>query len=508
MTEQEFRKSVISEFRDKGYSKSVYQDFDELLAAITCLLKICIDRFITEVCMFKAPHDICAFIVQYNASNTSDQDTIAFKHLCKAIFTLIPKLRFSTTAKPLFPTTGVVDISQLMGIHQIMMELTQSYGIVITYQREIGRLFVSEDYWSFNFIDDVDYEANCKFKQAVSDGALAKYCEDDFVGETFIDTYRNVFKDIEGQLYDRIFNRHLFFDCDTLSEQDFINLISGNSPQPGIIDVTDIVLADRDNPCIKGLVFDEENSDLFMALTKPHNRKFRTRFRPFIQVFIDDNPHYVTTQGIYFEAMSEIGCAHFAHNELPDEWNSIQLLKKAAEATFKKHSDLLEDNVAAILDDRYTYLRNITSLSNVSCKKAPAQLNGEIIPKKTVGEIDFIIVDDVLKCIYVVDAKFLKPTFFYPTFATDADKFRKEGGYEDKLSYKIDWVSHNIQLLCQHIKRKDIAGYTVSGFFVTDNLVYYSLIAKFPIIPISNLLAYLKTQNRYCFLPESNTFDI
>ncbi len=164
MTEQEFRKSVISEFRDKGYSKSVYQDFDELLAAIICLLKICIDRFITEVCMFKAPHDICAFIVQYNASNTSDQDTIAFKHLCKAIFTLIPKLRFSTTAKPLFPTTGVVDISQLMGIHQIMMELTQSYGIVITYQREIGRLFVSEDYWSFNFIDDVDYEANCKFK--------------------------------------------------------------------------------------------------------------------------------------------------------------------------------------------------------------------------------------------------------------------------------------------------------------------------------------------------------
>lgn len=175
MTEQEFRKSVISEFRDKGYSKSVYQDFDELLAAITCLIKICIDRFTVEVSKLKAKHDIFAFIVKYNASNTSDQDTIAFKHLCKAIFTLIPKLRFSSTAKPLFPTIGVVDISQLMGIHQIMMELAQFYGIVITYQREVGRLFVSEDFWSFNFIDEIDYEVNCKFRQAVFAGALGSH---------------------------------------------------------------------------------------------------------------------------------------------------------------------------------------------------------------------------------------------------------------------------------------------------------------------------------------------
>lgn len=501
MTEIEFRQSVITEFRSKGYSKCVYQDFDELLDAITCLIKICIDRFVAEVSQMKAPHDIFAFIVQYNASNTADQDTIAFKHLCKSIFSHVPKLRFRNDSKPLFPKTGVVDISQLMGIHQLIIQLSQFYGIVITYQCEIGKLFVSDDYWSFNFIEDEDYDANCRFQQALAEGALNKYCEDDFVGESFIDNYRNVFKDIEGQLYDRIFNRPFFFDCDAMSEKDFLNIISGNSPKPGIIDVTDIVLANRNNPCIKGLVFEEDNSDLLMAITKPHNRKYRTRFRPLIQVFIDDEPHYVTTQGIYFEAMSEIGCAHFAHNELPDEWNGIKELKKEAKTIFKRHSDLLEDSIASILNGKYVYLKNVKSLSNISCVKAPVIIAGKAT-NKTVGEIDFIIVDNILKSVYVVDAKYLKPSFFYPTFATDADKFRKEGGYEDKLSYKIEWVSNNIQLLCQHIKRNDIAGYTVRGFFVTDNLVYYSLMSRYPIIPISNLLDYLNTGNRYCFFHE------
>ncbi|MBD5357719.1 MAG: hypothetical protein HDR88_12060 [Bacteroides sp.] len=503
MNAVEFRKSVIAEFRDNGFSKNIYQEFDGLLAAITCLLKICISRFVGEVSKIESPHDIFAFIVRYNASNTTDKDLITFKHLCKSIFSLIPKLRFRSDSKPLFPKTGSADISQLMGIHNIMQELSQVYGIVITYQSEIGRLFISDDYWSFNFNDDEVFEMNNRFNKAVSEGALLKYCDDDFVGESFIDIYRSTFKDLEDQLYNRIFNSPSFFDCDNLSEKEFIDIISGNFPKPGIVDVTDIVLAHRNNPYIKGLVFEEDNSNLFMALTKPHNRKYRTRFRPLIQVFIDNRLYYVTTQGIYFEAMSEIGCAHFAHNELPEEWSGIKELKKEAKSIFKRHSDVLEDSVASILNGKYMYLKNVKSLTNVSCVKAPVIIDGKIVSKKTVGEIDFIIIDDVLKSIYVVDAKFLKPSFFFTSFAIDADKFRKEGGYEEKLSYKIEWVRHNIQLLCRQIKRKDIENYAVKGFFVTDNLVYYSLFSRFPIIPISNVLDYLKTSDRYCFLPTS-----
>lgn len=503
MSDIEFRASVVSEFRAKGYSKGIYQDFDELLAAVACLMQICIERFTLEVSRMKAPYDICAFIARYDATNTNIQSKIAFKHLCKSIFSLVPKLRLNSNASSIFPQYGDAHISVIMDIHYYMMELSQFYGILITYQSEVGVLIVSDDDWTFHFIDDFIYNLNCRFQQAVTKGALGKYCDDDFVGESFIDSYRNVFKDVEGKIYERIFNVNFFYDCDNLSEQEFCNIVLGNAPQRGIIDVTDIVINNRDNPCIKGLVFDETHSDLFMALTKPHNRNFRTRFRPFIQIFIDDRQAYLTTQSLYFEAISEIGCGQYAHNELPEEWSNIQELKKSAKNIFKKHSDCLEENIASLLNGNYNYLKNVTSLSNTSCKNAPIIIDGKQIPKKTVGEIDFIIIDDEHKTVYVADAKFLKPTFFYPSFAADADKFRKEGGYEDKLSYKINWVSMNIPLLCRHLKRKDIITYTVKGFFITDNLVYYSLMSKYPIVPISNLITYIKTMDRFCSLPQA-----
>lgn len=501
MTINEFRVSVINEFRKQGYIKQIYNSFDEVLTAVSSLLKICIEFFIREVSELKSPHDLFAFIVNYSATNTSDPNKIAFKHLCKSIFVLSPNLRLDSNAPHIFPETGEADIETLMGIHYCMMDLTQIFGILITYQQEIGTLFVSDDAWSFHFNENEVALINRRFQKAVMLGALNKYCDDDFVAESFIDNYRNVFKTIETQLYNRIFNRPFFYDCDSLTEQQFIQLLTNIIPQRGIIEVTDIVLANRDHPCIGGLVFEEKNSNLFMALTKPHNKLYRARFRPLMQLNIDGETRYFTTQSIYFEAISEIGHGHYAHNELPKEWSSIRELKNAAKDIFKRHSDFLEENVASLINSKYKYLKNVKSLSGISCVNAPAVIDAKVVPGKKVGEIDFIIIDDSNKIIYVVDAKYLKPTFYYPSFATDADKFRKVGGYEEKLSFKIAWVANNINLLCRELKRKDFFDYNIDGFFVTDNLIYYTLISKYPIIPISNVIDYLNSKDRFCFLP-------
>ena len=88
------------------------------------------------------------------------------------------------------------------------------------------------------------------------------------------------------------------------------------------------------------------------------------------------------------------------------------------------------------------------------------------------------------------------------TFPVDADKFRKVGGYENKLEHKIQWITNNINLLSTQLNKPVLMNYNVDGFFVTDNLVYYSLFSKFPIIPVSNLLEYISSNNRYCFLPK------
>lgn len=502
MTAVEFRMSVVNELRKKGYNKTLYQSFDELLEVLTVLLHIGIEFFVSEIAKMKSPHDLCAFIVNYEASKKINPGDIAFKQLCKSIFCLLPKLQLNSSAIPVFPATGEADISSLMGIHTCVLALEQFFGTLITYQSEMGVLLVSDSGWSFHFKNDEDFELNKRFQNAVCNGALEKYCDDDFVAESFIDKFREIFYPIEDQLYNKIFNRSFVYDCNKLSEQEFIRIISGEVPQQGIIDLTDIVTNNKNNPCIQGLIFDEDNSDIFLAISKPHNKKYRTRFRPIIRLNIDGCAHYITTQSIYFEAMSELAKGHYAHNELPDEWSHIKELKKSAKDIFKKHSDFLEQNIAEVVKNKFFFLSNVTSLASISCVTAPVQQNTNHKKKKTVGEIDFIIIDDKKRTIYVADAKYLKPAFFFPSFATDADKFRKEGGYEEKLSYKISWVADNIDLLCREIRRKDVASYKVEGFFITDNLVYYSLISKYPIIPISNLLDYLNTFDRYCALPK------
>lgn len=504
MNELEFRTYVIIELRKKGFSKNIYKNFDELLKVLSTLLQICIDNFVKEVSKMEAPHDIFTFINDYDASKKSNQGDIAFKHLCKSIFTLLPKLQLNTNATTIFPYFGKAYRSTLMGMHRCIIELEQFYSTLIIYQSEVGVLLVSDSGWSFHFNNDEDFDLNKRFQSAAVNGALDRYCDDDFVAESFIEKFRDVFNPIEEQLYNRIFNSTFVYDCNSLSEQEFIKLVSNDVPQKGIIDVTDIVTSNRENPCIRGLIFEEENSNLFLAISKPNNKKYRTRFRPIIKVNVDEQEYFITTQSIYFEAMSELAKGHYAHNELPDEWNHIKELKKGAKDVFKKHSDFLEESVAKTLQNNFMFLMNVKSLANISCVKAPVIINGNTVPKKTVGEIDFIIIDDLNKTIYVADAKYLKPAFHYPTFANDADKFRNEDqGYENKLNYKIGWINSNIQLLCREIKRRDIAQYKIEGFFITDNLVYYSILSKFPIIPISNLLDYLNTRDKYCPLPKT-----
>lgn len=492
----------ISEFRIAGFKKIEYSTFDEIKSALLKLIEIQCKYFSLEISKMKCPKDIIAFIKRYEGGNKTDAGEIAFKKLCKSIFTLVPSLRLSTLADSIFPDNNA-DISELMFIHDSIGNLAQFYGLLLTVKRDIGRLVVTDEGWSLEITDEVIFERNVRAQIAMKNGALQKYCEDGFTVESFIDTYRKVFGSSEDSVYQRIYSRPFFYDANDLTETQFVRLVNGEIPQKGIVDLTDIVINHKTNAYLRGLILNEENSDLLFSILKPHNPKFRSRFRPIIKINIDGEDKYVTTQDIYYEAIVQLGSGQYAHNELPEEWTNIKEFKDAAKDIFKKHSKFLEDNIESILKaEKYSYIRNITSLSSVSCVKAPIIINGQRLSKKTVGEIDFIIVDDASRTIYVVDAKYLKPTFFYMSFPTDAEKFREDNGYEFKLSNKIRWIADNIHLLSRQLKRKDILEYGVEGFFITDNFVFYSVISKYPIIPISNFIEYISTRDRFCFLPK------
>ena len=130
MNELEFRTYVIIELRKKGFSKNIYKNFDELLKVLSTLLQICIDNFVKEVSKMEAPHDIFTFINYYDASKKSNQGDIAFKLLCKSIFTLIPKLQLNTNATTIFPYFGKAYLSTLMGMWRKRSIPTHSNGSI------------------------------------------------------------------------------------------------------------------------------------------------------------------------------------------------------------------------------------------------------------------------------------------------------------------------------------------------------------------------------------------
>lgn len=496
--------NCIYEFRKAGFDKSEYSLFDEIKPAVLKLIEIQCDFFSSEISKMRSPRDIIAFLIQYESENKTKDVDVAFKKLCKSIFTLLPKLRLTASAHSIFNDDSAY-ISELLYLHESILELAQFYGLLLTVKSEIARLVVTDKGWSLYITDEDIFEKNMRAQFAIKKGALQKYCEDGFTVESFIDTYRKIFGTSEDLVYQRIYSHPFFYNANDLTETQFVRLVNGEIPQKGIVDLTDIVVTHKTDAYLRGLILDEENSDLLLSVLKPHNPKFRSRFRPIIKINIDGEDKYVTTQDIYFEAIVQLASGQYAHNELPDEWTKIKALKDAAKEIFKMHSKFLEENVESILKEKkYCYISNVTSLSNVSCVKAPVIIKGQRLPKKTVGEIDFIIVDDTSKTIYVVDAKYLKPTFFYMSFPTDAEKFREDNGYEFKLSNKIRWVADNIRLLSRQLKRNNILEYGVEGFFITDNFVFYSIISKYPIIPISNFIEYISTRDRFCFLPKMN----
>jgi hypothetical protein len=495
-------KSCLQQFKAAGFTKQVYSSFEEVNSATSKLLEILVGQFTEKIKLIKNYKDVYAFINRYDPTEQHDEGEIAFKQLCKYIFTLIPLLKLDSTSPSVFDG-GNADIRKLVAFGAAIDELAQMYGFHMVAQKEVTSMLIHENGWSFHYNDDKYQKINQQFYLATTDGALHGFCDTTFVIEAFTNIVKKTFYSAFNALSKRIFDDPQPINLENVSFQEFSRLINGRTPSKSIIDITDIVEGYKSNAFISGLLFTEENSDLLQSVLKPNNPLYRTRFRPFIQIRIDGEVRYITTQALYYEASCAVASCLFAHNELPREWSDFVKIKEVSKKIKDQHGIELEKCVANILDNNnILYLKNIKSLANTSVEKAKASTSDGKKTNKCVGEIDFIIVDDTAKIVYVADAKFIKPTYFIQSFGVDAEKFRGEKGYERKLEYKTVWIKNHLSLLAKELKRSDMSSYTVQGFFVTDNLVYYTMFSQYPIIPIRDIIKFLSTKNRFCFIPE------
>lgn len=191
-----------------------------------------------------------------------------------------------------------------------------------------------------------------------------------------------------------------------------------NIQRHGIIDITSLFFKYPNNPFLNGLTLRREETNLSRTLKNP-NYPHRIRFRPIIELHIDNNICYVTTSQLVFEALDEQISNLIPFNILPEEWKSNELIKNFGKNWKNQHDKWLDDEVENILNKSgYYLLRNITGIDGINIVKTPA-----VIPNKNVGEIDFIIIDETKRTVYVVDTKCIKVKKQHACISEDKSKF-------------------------------------------------------------------------------------
>lgn len=173
---------------------------------------------------------------------------------------------------------------------------------------------------------------------------------------------------------------------------------------------------------------------------------------------------------------------------------------KFCKKLFQEHDKWLERLCCSVIEaKKLPYKRNVKALNNVSLEKAVAHIGTKCYPNRNVGEIDFIVIDKSTQIIYVIDAKHIKTRYHLQSFVADYTKFIGEKGYDEKLSFKVDWIQNHLYDVSRAFGC-DCSDYSVQGIFVTETFVYYSISSQFPIIPIAWFNAYIETNDKLCFL--------
>lgn len=232
------------------------------------------------------------------------------------------------------------------------------------------------------------------------------------------------------------------------------------------------------------------------AILKPYSTE-RYMFRPILIYEIDGVQRALVGEQKFRESIYVLATNALSWNTIPSDWReNIEMLRFMSQKG-NEHDKILEDKIEAIiLEKKLLYCRNIKSF------KQPGKQNVNVnIDNHLAGEIDYIIVNDELKTIFVADSKYNKARYEAVGYRTDNKNFIDK--YEPQLERKVNWVSENKQILQEHLKiiynRDDIdlAEYNVQGVFFINTPTFYMFNGKYKAITLAQTANYLDGKYAY-----------
>lgn len=414
----------------------------------------------------------------------------SFKKTCRYIIGEYTKIKLTDKTNDI--TNEIV--SNLICITNLIDKYIQILSNIYTIDEDVYQLELYKSYFCITIHNEEIHKILIKGKEIIERDV-------DFRGSCY--SYKNIIRDLKfiekcfGEVATKFFDifytpQDKYVDLSNCSEKEFLKLLSNmNRPCPSdILDYTELVEENPNDIFLNGLILRKDDVNLEESILKPFNKNIRVRFKPIIEIIINNRKVYLTTRFIIFEAFDQILLNLLPFDEYPNKWGENKRLVSYSQELRRRHDKWLEDPVEKLIKEKgFIYTRNIKSINSISLEKAPAIKEG-----KTVGEIDFILINKYNSTIYVIDCKFIKRKDNVAGFPIDKNSFSKDGGYNEKLTYKIQWIkTHKKDLQIELRLTEAIENYNVEGFFITDAFIYYSLFSVYPIMDFNRLNDYFST---------------
>ena len=114
------------------------------------------------------------------------------------------------------------------------------------------------------------------------------------------------------------------------------------------------------------------------------------------------------------------------------------------------------------------------------------------------GEIDFPVINENLKKIFVIECKHLTGRYDMANFHLDFKAFTNgDDSFNKKIEKKVNWVKNNLRLIEEHFRARKLLttsldDFTVEGIFIVNTPTFYMYYSDFRIYTYHEVAKVLK----------------
>ncbi|RZK12159.1 MAG: hypothetical protein EOO46_04195 [Flavobacterium sp.] len=240
----------------------------------------------------------------------------------------------------------------------------------------------------------------------------------------------------------------------------------------------------------RGLTLDKHNKlNLIDVACKPSNLN-RMLYKPIVIWNVNGKDWAMLGPNTYSEAIIQYATNAIPWGKAPAEWMAVIGFKEYVHSKEDLHDKWLDDAVEEILrSSNVLYTRNLKKLSS---KGGPINID-----VKGLGEIDFLIVANEVKKIYISDCKHLVTRYDAASQKNDFNAFTKSSkktkSYNETMTNKVAWFKQNINIVTEHfgLKQKSLSDYSVEGIFILNTPTIYMYNSQFRIFVVDQISSVL-----------------